>query len=106
MRRREFITAVGGVAVAWPLGARAQSGPARRVGVLITLETNDPEGESELKALKEAFQKIGWVDGRNLQLEIRWSGGEPSRIQASAKELVALPCDVIVARSTPAVAAL
>jgi putative ABC transport system substrate-binding protein len=106
MRRREFITAVGGAAVAWPLGARAQSGPARRVGVLITLETNDPEGESELKALKEAFQKIGWVDGRNLQLEIRWSGGEPSRIQASAKELVALPCDVIVARSTPAVAAL
>jgi putative ABC transport system substrate-binding protein len=106
MRRREFITAVGGAAVAWPLGARAQSGPARRVGVLITLETNDPEGESELKALKEAFQKIGWVDGRNLQLEIRWSGGEPSRIQASAKQLVALPCDVIVARSTPAVAAL
>jgi putative ABC transport system substrate-binding protein len=105
MRRREFITAVGGAA-AWPLVARAQSGPARRVGVLITLETNDPEGESELKALKEAFQKIGWVDGRNLQLEIRWSGGEPSRIQASAKELVALPCDVIVARSTPAVAAL
>jgi putative tryptophan/tyrosine transport system substrate-binding protein len=106
MTRREFITAVGGAAVAWPLAARAQSGPARRVGVLITLETNDPEGESELKALKEAFQKIGWVDGRNLQLEIRWSGGEPSRIQASAKELVALPCDVIVARSTPAVAAL
>jgi putative ABC transport system substrate-binding protein len=106
MRRREFIRAAGGAAVAWPLGARAQSGPARRVGVLITLETNDPEGESELKALKEAFQKIGWVDGRNLQLQIRWSGGEPSRIQASAKELVALPCDVIVARSTPAVAAL
>jgi putative ABC transport system substrate-binding protein len=105
LKRREFVSLLVGGA-AWPLGAGAQSGPLRRVGVLITLETNDPEGESELKALKEAFQRLGWVDGRNLRLEIRWSGGEPSRIQASAKELVALPCEVIIARSTPAVAAL
>jgi putative tryptophan/tyrosine transport system substrate-binding protein len=109
--RREFIALLGGAA-AYPFAARAQQaqGPAservRRVGVLITLEANDPEGESELKALKWAFQELGWVDGRNLQLEIRWSGGEPVRIQASAKELVTLPCEVIVARSTPAVAAL
>jgi putative ABC transport system substrate-binding protein len=60
------------------------------------------------KALKQTYQELDWVDGRsrNLQLEVRWSGGEPSRIQASAKELVALPCEVIVARSTPVVAAL
>jgi putative tryptophan/tyrosine transport system substrate-binding protein len=85
--RREFIALLGGAA-AYPFAARAQQaqGPAservRRVGVLITLEANDPEGESELKALKWAFQELGWVDGRNLQLEIRWSGGEPVRIQA------------------------
>jgi putative ABC transport system substrate-binding protein len=106
LKRREFMTLLGGAALTWPRAARAQSSPARRVGVLITLETNDPEGESEPKALKEAFRKLGWVDGRSLQLEIRWSGGDPGRIQASAKELVALPCEVIVARSTPAVAAL
>jgi putative tryptophan/tyrosine transport system substrate-binding protein len=75
--------------------ARAQqSEQKRRVGVLITLEANDPEGESELEALKQAFQELGWAEGRNLQLEIRWSGGEPSRIQAFASELVRLPCEV------------
>jgi putative ABC transport system substrate-binding protein len=106
MRRREIITIVGGMA-AWPLLARAQqSERMRRVGVLIALEANDPEGASELTALKQAFQELGWFDGRNLQLEIRWSGGEPSHIQRSAKELVALPCEVIVGRSTPVVAAL
>jgi putative tryptophan/tyrosine transport system substrate-binding protein len=106
MKRRAFITLLGGAAVAWPLAARAQPERVRRIGVLITLEANDPEGGSELKALKQAFQELGWFEGRNLRLEIRWSGGEPSRIQASAKELVTLPCEVIVARSTPAVAAL
>jgi putative tryptophan/tyrosine transport system substrate-binding protein len=107
MKRREFITLLGGGAATWPVGVQAQLVERmRRVGVLITLEANDPEGESELKALKQAFQELGWAEGRNLQLEIRWSGGEPSRIQAFASELVRLPCEVIVARSTPAVAAL
>ena|SRR5215831_15854019 len=106
MKRREFITLLGGAA-AWPLGVQAQLVEGmRRVGVLITLEVNDPEGESELKALKQAFQALGWVEGRNLELEIRWSGGEPGRIEALAGELVRLPCEAIVARSTPAVAAL
>jgi len=107
MRRREFIALLGGAAVEVAAGGQAlPSEHIRRVGVLIALEANDPEGESEVKALKEAFQKLGWIDGRNLQLEIGWSGGEPSRIQASAKELVTLPCDVIIARSTPVTAAL
>jgi putative tryptophan/tyrosine transport system substrate-binding protein len=106
MRRREFFGVLCG-ATAWPIAARGQQRERmRRVGVLIALEANDPEGVSELKALKQEFQELGWFDGRNLQLEIRWSGGEPSRIQASAKELVALSCEVIVARSTPVVAAL
>jgi putative ABC transport system substrate-binding protein len=107
MRRRAFIALLGGAAMAWPAPVTAQLAERiRRVGVLITLEANDPEGESEVKALRQGFQELGWVEGRNLQLEIRWSGGEPSRIQAAAKDLVTLPCEVIVARSTPAVATL
>jgi putative tryptophan/tyrosine transport system substrate-binding protein len=107
MRRRDFITLVGRTAAAWPLAARAQQREEiRRVGVLMGLEADDPDGASQLKALKRAFQELGWVDGRNLQLEISWSGGEPDRIQASARELVTLPCEVIITRSTPATAAL
>lgn len=107
MRRREFITLLGSTATVWPLAARAQKHEkTRRVGVLIALEANDTEGQSELKALRQAFQELGWAERRNLQLEIRWAGGETDRIQASAKELVTLPCEVIIARSTPATAAL
>ena len=106
MKRRELFTLLCGAA-AWPLVARAQQQEKlRRVGVLMGLETDNPEGQSELKALRQAFQELGRVDGRNLQLEISWSGGEPDRIQASARELVTLPCEVIIARSTPATAAL
>jgi putative ABC transport system substrate-binding protein len=106
MNRREMIAAFGGAA-AWPLTARAQQQEKiRRVGVLMGLEADNPEGHSALKALRQAFQELGRVDGRNLQLEIRWSGGDPDRIQASARELVTLPCEVIIARSTPATAAL
>jgi putative ABC transport system substrate-binding protein len=107
LKRRAFITLLGGAAAAWPLAARAQQHERiRRVGVLIALEANDAEGRSELKALRQAFQELGWTEGRNLQLEIRWAGGEPARIQASAKELVTLPCEAILSRSTPATAAL
>jgi putative ABC transport system substrate-binding protein len=105
MKRREFITVLSGAA-AWPFAARAQAERTRRVGVLMGLDANDPEGQSEASALKKGFQKLGWIEGRNLQLEYRWSGGEANRIQASAKELVSAAVEVIVARSTPAVAAL
>ena len=104
--RREFITLVGGAAAAWPLAVRAQAERIQRVGVLMGLDANDPEGQSEASALKKGFRKLGWIEGRNLQLEYRWSGGEANRIQASAKELVSAAVEVIVARSTPAVAAL
>jgi putative ABC transport system substrate-binding protein len=105
MRRRDFIAVLGG-AVVCPLAARAQAERVRRVGVLMGLDASDSEGQSEASALKQGFQTLGWIEGRNLQLEYHWSGGEANRIQASAKELVGLPCEVIVARSTPAVAAL
>src|SRR5215831_17725880 len=107
LKRREFITLLGGAAAAWPLAARAQRAErVRRVGVLMGLDANDPEGQSEAGALKQGFQKLGWIEGRNLQFEYYWSGGDANRIQASAKALVSATVEVIVARSTPAVAAL
>src|ERR1700674_768921 len=106
MQRREFITLLGGAAATWPLAARAQAERVRRIGVLMALDANDPQGQSEVRALRQGFQELGWIEGRNLQLEYSWPGSEPNRIQASAKELVGLPCEVIFARSTPVVAAL
>ncbi len=107
MRRRDLIVSAGAGLLTLPLVARAQlDNRMPRVGVLITLEANDTEGDSEVKAFKEGLRQLGWIDGQNLHLEIRWSGADPLRIQASAKQLVALACEVIVARSTPATAAL
>ena len=107
MKRREFIALVGGVAVAWPLAARAQQQDrVRRVGVLMGLPAGEPGGQSEAAAFNENLRALGWVEGRNLALHYNWSGGEPARIQAAAKELVASNCEVIVGRSTPVVAAL
>ena len=107
MQRRMFITLLSGAAIAWPLAARAQQPERmRRIGVLMALDPDDPEGQSEVKGLKQGLQELGWIEGRNLQMEYSWPGGEPNRIQASAKALVGAQCDVIVARSTPAVAAL
>jgi putative ABC transport system substrate-binding protein len=106
MGRREFVALLGGAA-AWPLAARAQQGErVQRVGMLVPLAPDDLGGQSEVSALKQGLQQLGWIEGRNLQIQCDWSGGEPDGIQAAAKELVGMPCDVIVARSTPAVAAL
>jgi putative tryptophan/tyrosine transport system substrate-binding protein len=106
--RRTFLAGTGAVLLATPLAARAQQGDrVRRVGVLMGgLSAGDPGGQAEAAALKLGLQELGWVEGRNLQITDRWPGGEPDRIQASAKELVELRCEVIVARSTPGVAAL
>jgi putative ABC transport system substrate-binding protein len=107
IRRREFITLLGGAAAAWPLAVRAQQGERmRRVGVLMPLAPDDLGGQSEVSALKRGLQQLGWIEGRNLQIQCDWSGGEADSIQAAANELVGMQCDVIVARSTPAVAAL
>jgi putative tryptophan/tyrosine transport system substrate-binding protein len=107
LRRREFITLLCGAAAGWPLAARAQQ-PARmrRICVLMGLAASDAGGQSEAAALKRGLQELGWTEGRNLQIEYRWPGGEPDRIQASAKEIVGLECEVIVARTTPVVEAL
>src|SRR5262245_46448805 len=96
LKRREFITLVGGAAVAWPLGARGQQ-PARvrRIGVLSPFAENDPEGRN-VTAFREALEKLGWTNGRNVLIDYRWGGADPARIRAHAKEIVALKPDVIL----------
>src|SRR5215467_11891970 len=98
MRRREFITLLGGAAAAWPLAARAQQPERmRRIGVLMPLAEDDPEGQSRLRAFVQGLQQSGWTDGRNLRIDIRWGAGDNERIRRYAAELAALAPDVILA---------
>ena len=107
MRRREFITLLGGAAAAWPLAARAQQGERmRRIGVLMSADEDDPEGKAQLSGFTQELAALGWIDGRNLRMEIRWGGGNVNRARTFAKELVALQPDVILAQGTPVTAAL
>src|SRR5881227_2714812 len=106
MKRREFITLIGGAA-AWPLAARAQqSERVRRIGVLMSADEDDPEGKAQLSGFTQELAALGWIDGRNLRMEIRWGGGNVNRARTFAKELVALQPDVILAQGTPVTAAL
>ena len=104
MRRREFITLLGGAA-AWPLAARAQQS-MRRVAVIMVTPETDPVGQGRLKAFLQGFEKRGWIDGRNARFDIRWAGGSAVRMREIVAEIVALKPDVIVANGTPTVAAL
>src|SRR5215467_286927 len=107
MRRREFITLLGGAAAAWPLAARAQQPERmRRIGVLMPLAEDDPEGQSRLRAFVQGLQELGWTDGRNLRINIRWSAGDAERVRRYAAELAALAPDVILAGGTAGLAAL
>jgi putative ABC transport system substrate-binding protein len=107
MRRREFITLLGGAA-AWPMAAGAQQGErVRRIGVLVgNLPAGDPEWQARSNAFVQGLQERGWSDGRNLRIEYRWGLGDPDRLRKYATELVALAPDVILAAGPPAVAAL
>jgi putative ABC transport system substrate-binding protein len=106
MRRREFIAVLGGAA-AWPIAARAQV-PAqpRLVGVLMGFSENDPAAQSLVAAFRDAFAKLGWIEGGNLRLEIRWGNGSEAGIATFAKELVNLRPDVILGQTTAVVTAL
>ena len=96
MRRREFISLLGGAAAAWPFAARAQQGERmRRIGVLMPLAEDDPEGQSRLRAFVQGLQQLGWTDGRNLRIDIRWGAGDAERIRRYAAELAALAPDVM-----------
>jgi ABC-type uncharacterized transport system substrate-binding protein len=106
LKRREFITLIGGVA-AWPLAARAQQGERmKRIGVLMNLAADDPESRARMAALLHALQEMGWNDGQNLRVDTRWAAGVPELFHAHARELVALAPDVILGAATPSVAAL
>jgi hypothetical protein len=96
MRRRAFIAGLGGAAVAWPLAARAQNSDLRRIGVLHVYDENDPEGKRRVSAFTQALSDLGWTDGRNLRMELRWGGNDSNRIRALAQQLVGLQPDVIV----------
>jgi hypothetical protein len=109
IRRREFVTILGGAAAAWPLAARAQQdGRMRRVGALMGGDENDPEVKLRYSAFMQALAGLGWTDGRNLRMELRWRGrgDDINRIRASARELVGLQPEVILVSSTEPTAAL
>jgi putative ABC transport system substrate-binding protein len=107
VRRREFITLFGGAAATWPLVARAQqAGAVRRIGVLTGLAANDPEGQARIAAFLQGLEESGWSVGRNVRIDIRWSAGNAADTRKYAAELVALAPDIILASTTPAVAAL
>jgi len=106
MKRREFITLLGGAAAGWPLAVRAQQAERmRRIGLLMGV-ADDREGQARVTALKQGLQELGWTDGRNIQIETRFGGGDAGRIRAHAAELVALAPDVLVANTTPVVRAV
>src|SRR5262249_17541088 len=106
MRRRKFITLLGGAAAAWPLAARAQQGGVmRRVGVLMARAANDPEGQKQAAALQRGLEELGWSPGRNVAIEYRWPAGDVSRAQTLAKELLDWRPDILVANSTPSLVA-
>jgi putative ABC transport system substrate-binding protein len=107
MRRRDFIKVIAGSATGWPLAADAQQDErVRRVGILMGYAQNDPEGHARIAALFEALKALGWENGRNLQIELRWASADIAQISEFAKELVAFKPDLIVSNTTPVTAAV
>jgi putative ABC transport system substrate-binding protein len=105
--RRDFITLLGGAAAAWPLAARAQqAGRMRQLGVLMPFRENDLSAKGWLSGFTQELQGLGWTDGRNVQVDVRWASDSTDLMHTFAKELVDLQPDVILASGTPATAAL
>src|SRR5262245_38613375 len=97
MNRREIMSFLGGATAAWPLAARAQQREKiRRIGVLMTFAADDPAGHARLLAFAQTLAQLGWTDGRNVRIDLRWGAGDPDRYRAYAAELVALAPDVIL----------
>jgi putative ABC transport system substrate-binding protein len=106
LRRREFIAGLGGAA-AWPLAAREQQGNrVRRIGVLMPYDENDPLGQARYSAFAQALADLGWTDGRNVRMDLRWGGDDINRIRALVRELVGLQPDIIVSGATAATVAV
>jgi putative ABC transport system substrate-binding protein len=105
VRRREFITLLGGAAATLPLRAHAQAKQMRRIGVLMGLVAGDPEAQSRVAAFENGLQELGWVKGRNLSIEYRWAG-HGTVLRDHVAELLAMAPDLIIANSTPVTVAL
>src|SRR5262245_43438886 len=107
LKRREFITLLGGAAAAWPLEVGAQQRERmRRIGVISTLPADDPEGTARNTAFLQTLQELGWTDGRNVRIDIRWGAGDLERIRKLVGELVALKPDVVLATGVSTVGPL
>jgi putative tryptophan/tyrosine transport system substrate-binding protein len=105
--RREFLSLLGGSALAWPLAARAQQPErVRRIGVLVNLTADDPESQARIAAFRQGLQELGWIDGRNVRIDTRWTAADADRFRTYAAELVALAPDVILVATTPGVTAV
>src|SRR5215468_12302037 len=108
MRRREFITLLGGAAAVWPLASRAQQ-PApsvRRIAVLLRVAKDDPDAQRDLQAFSEELKKLGWTTGRTILIDYRYASGDAAQMQTYAAEVVRLPAEVVLASGSLAVAAL
>jgi putative tryptophan/tyrosine transport system substrate-binding protein len=101
MRRREFIAGLGSAAAAWPLVAQAQESTGmRRVGVLMATAADDPEGQARISAFLDALQQLGWTDGRNVRIDIRWpADADADVLRRDAAELIALPVAILDIRT-------
>ena len=107
MRRRDFITLLGGAAAGWPLAGQAQQPSAiRRIGVLLEFNASDREASAYLSGFTSELRRLGWTDGSNARLDVRWAGGNVEQMRILATELVALQPDVIFGNTTPVTAAL
>jgi putative ABC transport system substrate-binding protein len=107
MKRRALITLIGGVAVVWPLAVRAQQVERmRRIGVLMSLAADDPQAQVQLAAFQQTLQQLGWNDGRNVRIDIRWHENDADRARTYAQELIALAPDIFLADRTLSVGAL
>jgi putative ABC transport system substrate-binding protein len=101
MRRREFITLIGGATAMWPLAAQAQqSEQKRRIGVLMSFSESDPSARSMFEGYRKALTQLGWIEGKNLQMEVRWAAGNPDKIKAFTRELIELRPDAILVQGT------
>jgi putative ABC transport system substrate-binding protein len=106
MRRREFITLMGGALGTKPLAALAQQSALKRIGVVVNNEEHDPDGQARIAAFRDGLSQLGWTEGHNCHLEYRWGAGDPDRAKADVAELISLSPDVILANGTIALSAL
>ena len=101
MKRREFIARLAGAAASPIVGRAQHRDRAQRIGVLMSRDENDPEAKARISAFTQALADLGWTDGRNARMDLRWAGGDTNRIPALAQELVGLQPDVTLTHSTP-----